>query len=181
MSMKDMRRTNWPRVLRKSYIAQDFEHNGVRGQMSLSVLRELTAPLTVTYPFGNVLIADTDYHWLQIALEDQYFWITAMYDREGKLVNLYFDITAGNRFDDPENPCFRDMYLDIVASGDHLIIVDQEELDEALEAGDITQEEYTHAKTACAELYGYLCENLEKVIGWCGQAHQNLVTAGEGR
>ena len=173
-NIKDMKRSDWSRVVRKAYIAQDFVHDGIRGQMSLSVLRELTAPLTVRYPFGDVLIADVGYHWLQIALEGQYFWITAMYDREEKLINLYFDITGGNCFSDPENPSFRDMYLDIVAAGEHLLVLDQEELEEALENGEITQAEYDHAEKVCGELFAYLGENRDKVTKWCGKAHQEL-------
>lgn len=111
MNIKDMKRSNWPRVLRKDYLARDFEINGQQGQMSLSVLRELTAPLTIHYEFGDVRIADTDYGWLQIALKDRFFWLTAMYDEQDRLVELYFDITAGNCFDDPDNPCFEDMYF----------------------------------------------------------------------
>lgn len=56
-----MKRTHWPRILRKDYITKDFTINGHRGQMSLSILRKLTVPLTIHYPFGDVLIADKDY------------------------------------------------------------------------------------------------------------------------
>lgn len=174
MSIKDMKRTNWPRVLRKDYIAKDFELEGHRGQVSLSILRELTAPLTIHYGFDDVLIADRDYSWLQIALKDQYFWLTAMYDDHGQLIELYFDITGGNRFDDPENPCFEDMYLDIVIAGDTLEILDQDELDEALQNGDITQAEYDHAERVCRELYAYLSANKANVISQCAKAYHAL-------
>lgn len=103
MQIKDMKRTDWGRVLRKDYIARDFQQNGHQGRMSLSILQELTAPLTIHYPFGDVLIEDEGFGWLQIALKDQFFWITAMYDRQGQRINLYFDITAGNHFDNPDN------------------------------------------------------------------------------
>lgn len=106
MYTKDMKRSNWRRVLRKDYVAKDFETDGQQGQMSLSVLKELTAPLTIHYPFGDVLIADKDFRWLQIALKGQFFWMTAMYNNKEQLINLYFDITSGNRFDNPDNPCF---------------------------------------------------------------------------
>lgn len=174
MSIKDMKRTNWPRVLRKDYIAKDFEMDGHQGQMSLSILRELTAPLTIHYDFGDVLIADTDYSWLQIALIDEFFWLTAMYDNNGQLIELYFDITGGNRFDDPENPCFEDMYLDIAITGDTMEILDQDELDEALQNSDITQTEYDHAEKVCRELFAYLRENKAKVIDWCANAYRTL-------
>ncbi len=174
MSTKDMKRTNWPRVLRKDYVAEDFEIDGRQGQVSLSMLRELTAPLTIHYDFGDVLIADKDYGWLQVALKDQYCWLTAMYDNHCRLIKLYFDITGGNRFDDPENPCFEDMYLDIVVIGDRLEILDQDELDEALKNGDITQAEYLHAEAVCRELYAYLSTNKAEVINWCANTYLAL-------
>lgn len=174
MLIKDMKRTDWSRVLRKDYVARDFRRNGHQGQMSLSILRELTTPLTVHYPFGDVLIADEGFGWLQIALKDQFFWITAMYDRQDQRIDLYFDITGGNRFDDPDNPWFADMYLDIVSIGDVLEILDRDELDEALETGDITQEEYDHTVSVCWALYDYLTENQAYIAAWCDQAYKEL-------
>lgn len=174
MSLKDMKRSNWPRVLKKDYIARDMQFDDLRGQISLSILRELTGPLTVSYPFGDVRIADTDYSWLQIALEDQYVWVTAMYDSRDRMVNLYFDITAGNRFDDPENPCFEDMYLDIAIAGENMAVLDQDELDEALEKGDISQAEHEHAEKICTELFAYLRENKTNVIEWCDRSFEEM-------
>lgn len=174
MQIKDMKRTDWGRVLRKDYIAWDFRRNGHQGRMSLSILRELTAPLTIHYSFGDVLIADEGFGWLQIALKDQFFWITAMYDRQGQRINLYFDITAGNHFDNPDNPWFADLYLDIVANGDVLEVLDRDELDEALENGDITREEYDHAISVCQKLYEFLKENQVYIADWCDQSFREL-------
>lgn len=174
---KDMKRSDWSRCLKKDYIAKDFAWKAERGQMSLSVLRELTAPLTIHYDFGDVLIADRDYGWLQIALKDRFFWLTAMFDRDGQLIELYFDITNGTCFDDPDNPRFEDMYLDIVAAGDTLSILDSDELDEALEKGDITREEYDRAWAVCRELYAYLQEHRAEVFRLCGEAYRELKAA----
>lgn len=97
-----------------------------------------------------------------------------MYDREERLIELYFDITGGNRFDAPENPCFEDMYLDIVAAGEHFPILDEDELDEALENGDITRAEYDHARAVCWELYDYLAVHKEMMTAHCCQAYEEL-------
>lgn len=175
MKMKDMKRTDWARVLRKEETARDFLHDGKQARVSLTILRELTAPLTIPYASGDILIADRDYSWLQAAVKDGFVWLTAMYDSHGGLVELYFDITGGNRFDDPENPCFRDMYLDIMVAGDVMEVLDRDELDEALEQGDITRQEYDHAQTVCRELYTYLQANREAVIAWCGERRQELL------
>ncbi len=175
MSMKDMKRSDWHRVLQKDYRARECQVNGFDGRECLTVLRKLTGPLTVHYDVMDVLIADTDYAWLQIALRDQYFWLTAMYDAKGELIQIYIDITNGNRFDEEENPCFQDMYLDIVVTKTREIhVVDQDELDEALKTGAVTKKEYDRAKRVCRQLVEYLTQNKESVIGYCNRAFKEL-------
>ena len=175
MNIKDMKRSNWSRCLRKDYVAKNFELDGYQGYMSLSVLRELTGPLTIHYPFGDVMIADKDYSWLQIALEDQFFWVTAMFDNHDRLIEIYIDINTGNRFDNPDNPCFDDMYLDIVVLPDGIVsVLDRDELDEALSRGVISKEAYEHAELVCGKLYKYLCEHTDTFIGWCIRSYKEL-------
>lgn len=175
MVKKDMRRSDWHRILRREYVSRDCQICGQRGKESLLVIREVTGPLTVHDGGEDVLIVDTDYAWVQIALEGLPFWLTAMYDDRGRLIQIYFDITAGNRFDDPENPTFVDMYLDIVVnSRGELFVMDQDELDEALAEGTITREEWNRAGAACDRLYACLEENREAVTELCGRVYREL-------
>ena len=176
MLKKDMRRSDWHRsILRREYVSRDCRMHGRRGKESLLVLREVTGPLTVHDAGEDVLIVEKDYAWVQIALEELPFWLTAMYDAQGRLIQIYFDITAGNRFDDPENPTFVDMYLDIVVnSRGELYVMDQDELDEALAEGTITREEWDRASAACARLYAYLEENRGSVTELCGRVYREL-------
>lgn len=172
---RDMRRSDWQRILRREYVSWDCEICGIRGKESLLVIREVTGPLTVHNAGEDVLIVDTDYAWVQIAQEGQPFWLTAMYDAQGKLIQIYFDITNGNRFDDPENPTFEDMYLDIVVnSRGELYVMDRDELDQALEEGTVTAEEWSRADAACTYLYAYLTGNREAVTALCNRVYQEL-------
>ncbi|MBD5155143.1 MAG: DUF402 domain-containing protein [Oscillibacter sp.] len=175
MNKKDMRRTDWRRILRREYISRDCRMHGLRGKESLLVIREVTGPLVVHDAGEDALIVEKDYAWVQIALEGQPFWLTAMYDDQGRLIQIYFDITGGNRFDAPENPWFADMYLDIVVnSRGELYVLDQDELDAALAEGAITKEEWDKANAACARLYAYLQENRESVTELCGRIYREL-------
>lgn len=175
MGKKDMRRSDWQRILRREYVSRDCRMHGIRGKESLLVIREVTGPLVVHDGGEDVLIAEKDYAWVQIALEGLPFWLTAMYDARGRLIQIYFDITGGNRFDDPENPTFEDMYLDIVVSSHgELFVMDQDELDQALADGDITREAWDKANAACGRLYAYLEENLEAVTALCGRVYREL-------
>ena len=173
--MKDMRRSDWQRILRREYVSRDCRMHGHRGKESLLVIREVAAPLVVHDAGEDLLVAEKDYAWVQIALEGLPFWLTAMYDAQRRLLQIYFDITGGNRFDDPENPTFVDMYLDIVVnSRGELYVLDRDELDEALAEGVITQEEWDRASAACARLYAYLEKNRESVAELCGRVYREL-------
>ena len=176
MKNKDMRRSDWHRsILRREYVSRDCEMHGYRGKESLLVMREVSETLTAHDAGEDALIVEKDYAWVQIALEGLPFWLTAMYDAQGRLIQIYFDITAGNRFDDPDDPTFVDMYLDIVVNGrGELFVMDQDELDEALAEGTITQEEWDKAGAACKRLYAYLEENREAVTELCGRVYREL-------
>lgn len=171
-----MRRSDWRRILRREYVSRDCRLHGIRGKESLLVMREVAGPLTVHDGGEDVLIVEKDYAWVQIALEGQPFWLTAMYDDRGRLIQIYFDITGGSRFDDPENPWFEDLYLDIVVnSRGELYILDRDELDGALAEGAITREDWDKAGAACERLYAYLKENRESVRELCDRVYRELM------
>ncbi len=175
MNFRDMRRTDWTRITKREYIARECTIGGKTACESLIVIRDITEPLTVSSAGISVKIVEKDYSWIQIAVKDARWWLTSMFDENGELLQIYFDITGGNRFDDPENPTFEDMYLDIVLRTDGKIVpLDQDELDEALQKGDITSSQYALAKSACDELYAYLIDHAQEVMNRCRKTYRTL-------
>ena len=175
MRRKDMRRSDWHRILEKKYIDRDFFHDGIRGKQSLLRILKVTNPLMISNAAGTVLIADENHSWLQIALEEQYVWVTVMYDADGRFVQAYFDITNGNSFDDPSNPTFEDMCLDVVLTADNRIIVlDQEELLQALQEKHISNAEYDDTIAHCGVLCEYLRNESSAFLHYCSAAYKEL-------
>lgn len=66
-----------------------------------------------------------------------------MFDSAGKLVQVYFDVVWDHGLDERGVPWYDDLYLDVVAlpSGE-VELLDQDELEEALGAGAVTEEQY---------------------------------------
>ena len=175
MAMKDMRRSDWSRILSRRYASRPCRFRGREGRVSLLVIEEAAEPLIVRDAGEELNIVERGYAWVQIAMKDQPFWLTAMFDERGELLQIYFDITGGNRFDDPENPTFEDMYLDIVVnSRGELYVLDRDELDAALTAGAITQAQHDRAERACQTLYQYLKKNRPAVQALCRRAYREL-------
>ena len=77
MKIKRMKRDDWHRIEKKEYRCVPFQSEEAKGLISILILKEVNAPLYVADEDKKVLIADNDYSWLQIALKNQYVWITA--------------------------------------------------------------------------------------------------------
>ncbi len=174
--IRDMRRSDWHRILEREYRASSCSFQKMEGVVSLLQIQKVTEPLIVNDGDGAVLIADNGYSWLQVAFREQLFWATVMYDNKGQFLQGYFDITAWNSFDNMENPKFRDMYLDLVLLNDgRIFVLDRDELDEALEQGEITKEEFEQTVEAGEKLHRFLKENGKEFLMFCGEWREKLL------
>lgn len=171
-----MRRTDWHLILKRQYLCRrEPDIFGAAGCISLISIDEVTAPFSVHYQGRDVCIADNGYSWLQAAIPDECWWLTAMYDADDQPIQIYFDITAGNRFDDAGNPTFEDRYLDIVLSvNGSLEIVDRDDLDEALQRGLLTAAQHEETVRDGDRLYRFLKENTKDVFAWCAERQKKL-------
>ena len=177
--IRDMRRSDWHRILERKYTVSPCSFQGMKGVVSLLQIQKVTEPLRVSGENGaKVLIADKGFSWLQVAFREQFFWATVMYDDRGQFLQAYFDITAGNTFEDTDNPKFRDMYLDLVLLDDgRILVLDKDELDEALGQKEITEEEYQNTVKAGEELYRFLQANGEAFLQFCREWREKLLEA----
>ena len=155
VGIRKMRRDDWQRVLEKDVFIRDFTMNGQKGKISLLKIRRVTQPLAVAHGENKVIIADVNYSWLQIALDGQFFWLTAMFDEEDRLLQIYIDMTNGN-VASAENPYFEDMYLDYVVAGNRVWELDRDELDEAFHSGAITPAQYERTLSEGEKVFAYL-------------------------
>lgn len=175
--IRDMRRSDWHRILERRYTVRPCCFQGMEGVVSLLEIQKVTEPLLVPGEDGKkVLIADKGFCWLQVAFKEQFFWATIMFDDKGKFMQGYFDITGGNSFADMENPTFTDMYLDFVLlDGGRILILDRDELDEALEQKEISEEQYQQTVKEGEKLYRFLQENGEEFLQFCSEWRDRLL------
>jgi len=95
----------------------------------------------------EVCLSGAGYKWLVYMPMDEYWCMTAFFAPNGELFEWYFDISKGNFVDEEGMPCTDDMYLDlvVVAADGRMVTLDVEELQEALDKGEITVDNYNHA------------------------------------
>ena len=112
MDVRDMARSAWTRIRSKQQIIRDFAWGEYLGKVSLLKILDITAPLIRSYEGHEVLLADTGYYWLQLAIHGSHAWFTVMFDARGKLIQIYVDVTDGNDAL-KDNPTFSDLYLNM--------------------------------------------------------------------
>ena len=109
MKTKNMKRTDWRRLLEKSYAVRDCAPWGCPGRESILRIHKVSQPLWVKEGYGRICIADAGHSWVQVACQGQPYWLTAMFDREDRFLQIYFDIARPPCFDDPDDPTFEDL------------------------------------------------------------------------
>lgn len=175
MKTKNMQRTAWKRLLEREYTVRDCAPWGYPGRESVLKIHKVTSPLWVKEGYGEICIADAGYTWVQVACEGQPYWLTAMFDRDDRFLQIYFDIALPPCFDDPNDPWFTDLYLDVVLTSDRqLVTMDREELDAALQSGEIDRQTYGYARNAWEKLLSWLEENKDDLVDYVTKVYQEM-------
>ena len=91
--------------------------------------------LDVSEPFcvgkDRLTICDEGITWIQCAWHQKHLWATAMFDKEGRLFQIYFDI-ADEVHLDGEDSWFVDLIVDVVYNpSGQAVILDCDELESA--------------------------------------------------
>jgi predicted RNA-binding protein associated with RNAse of E/G family len=141
MKRKYADRRGWRRIVKKRITEKAYMWPEFHGRAVLLHFDEIKAPMSVVYGGVRNKTVDKNYSWLQLfPEEDCGFVLTAMFNQHHQLVQCYFDIVKQIGREGDGVLWFDDLYLDFILFPDRsLYFVDEEELDEALETGMITQ------------------------------------------
>ena len=155
---------NWKQIK----INEDF----FKGYACFLKIQNIEKPLIVYNGKENVCIKDNDYEWIEVYPNNGKYAFTIMFDDKGNLIEWYFDIAKkigiknGIPYED-------DLYLDMVITPEgEEFLLDEDELIDALNKGDITKEDIDeaykslkHLEEKYASNYDYLLELTNYLYG----------------
>jgi predicted RNA-binding protein associated with RNAse of E/G family len=146
-------RANWQRVKRCNYQEKWVETEAFTGYAVQLQLLDVEPPAWMHTGGRELCVADDGYVWRQYFPHGCNYAVTKMLDAQGKVVQWYIDICKQHGRDENGVLWYDDLYLDIVVFPDGEVhLLDQEELDEALEKGWITREEHMLSERTAARL-----------------------------
>ncbi len=138
------------------------------GYISLIDIEKVNRRLAFTVENKELCLGDDGYTWLTFLPDNNHWCMTAMYDDTGNIIEWYFDITKANCIDNQGNPYQDDLYLDVVLLPNGIINkLDEDELKEALENGEITKQEFNMAHEVCDRLIDEFISVENAVVSFC--------------
>lgn len=123
--------------------------------------------------------ANSGYKWLEFYPDNSNIAMTVTYDDQNNIIQWYFDIA--NKIDIKDDiPYIEDLYLDVVLTNDNkCFLLDEDELEAALEINDINKQQYDMAYKIADELIEKIKNKKQELISFSNKYFEkiNLIDA----
>ena len=114
---------------------------------------------------GKVAICGAGMTWMQLIPDGKEHTLTVKYLPDETMSICYIDIIESIEYDPDGVAVFIDKYLDVdFTSYEDVSIYDRDELDEAFEAGELTDAQYNAALLECDRVIAAYCTDIPKSI-----------------
>lgn len=152
VKVKYIDKRHWRRIIDREYIEVKVNNNKYKGIIGLVTMKKVREPLEVNVVGQNIIVADDNYQWLQILPEKKRYSITVMLDDKGNPLEYYFDINIKNVTQKGHARTI-DLCLDVlVLPNGEYELVDEDDLQRALDQGQITKKQYHEAYVIAHQL-----------------------------
>ncbi|HCC07809.1 MAG TPA: hypothetical protein DEP72_06605 [Clostridiales bacterium] len=113
--------------------------------ISLKKIDKVEEPLVMNHDGINVCVINDGYYIIEYVSIDDNYIVRTFFDKEQKVVEWYVDISKENGVSEDGIPFYYDLYLDILVFDEKVILIDEDDLKEALDEGKITQYDFDFA------------------------------------
>jgi predicted RNA-binding protein associated with RNAse of E/G family len=174
-------RAEWPRILKRRFYQQYLAEADFQGWVTLLCLDEVREPFTITFHGEPICLVNHGYTWLQHFPEAGHFSLTTMFDADSRVVQWYIDISRQNGLDQRGIPWWDDLYLDVVVfTSGEVMLLDEDELEQARQDGEIDQADYELAREEAERLLTAITANQFPLLQ-LSQTHRGLLLAKSNR
>lgn len=158
-------RPNWTRVLEKRFNITHIENKELNGYLSITHIDKVREPLIIDVGGKNLCLANEGHIWTQYFPKGSNYALTTMFNEKHEIIQLYFDICCGNKVNSSGMPYYDDLYLDVVlVPTGEILLLDEDELEQALEENDITKAQYDFAYLEVNNLIEYISDNKNELL-----------------
>ena len=133
----------WKCMKKKRRVGKVIRQADFTGYIGILDILEVSEPQIWKYNGKEVTVCNNNYQWLSIMPENEYYCMMVMMNEKQEIQVCYVDMIAEQGYDADVVPYFYDLYLDLFVYPDGTIIEDDmDELESALQSGDISQQQF---------------------------------------
>lgn len=159
---------------KNEYIQKRIDNDYFNGYACLVKIENVEKPWLISDDGFNVCILDENYEWLEIYPDNEKYAITVMYDDKQNIVEWYFDMIKSSGIEN-SIPYIDDLYLDLVIGGNgEVIVLDENELKDALDRKDITKEDFDMAYKTLENVKNKYVANKDELINLTNNLYNEL-------
>ena len=147
-------------IYKQKRVDEDF----FKGYIGLVKFTEIKEPWIIKDDGYEAKILDLNYEWLEVYPDDEQYAITIMYNENHKVVEWYFDMVKNIGLENGI-PYIDDLYLDwVIRENGHQIVLDEDELLDALNQKDITKEDFNMAYETLKKLQDKYSNHVDELV-----------------
>ena len=155
---------NWARIINKRFKITYIENQNFKGHVSAIFLDKVRQPLIKNMLGKDYCLADDGYIWLQQLPTEGNFCITTMFNNKQEIVQWYIDIIKGQGVTENGIAYFDDLFLDVVVLPEgQVLLLDEDELEEALNNNEVTKQEYDLAYKEANKIIKEVATNITEL------------------
>lgn len=168
--------------MRKKLISKTYLRNVNKYKLEIYYDREdyylsIKKILDIEKPFileNGLCLIDNNYYIVDVLPKNENYTMRVYFNEKKERLEYYFDISLKNGLDvETGIPYYDDLYIDIIVTQENIEVIDEDELQEALEMGEISKVEYNLANEMRDRLLQsiknknnrYMSLNLERYLG----------------
>ena len=151
-----------------SIIRIDEEY--LQGYAGLVQIHEVYKQIVI----DGICFYDDGFSQLEFMPDGEHWALTAIYDENEKIVEWYFDMTKENGIDNGR-PYIEDLYLGTALFPDgRIVILDEDELQVALDNGEITTSDFELAYQSLARLKASSILTVDYMTEFCARLKEHF-------
>lgn len=154
----------WAGIPNQRFCQQRIDTTLFHGMARLICMDKVAEPIRWNFQNDDILVCDNGMKWLAMLPDNEYYVISALLNNRNEITLWYIDMIADSGLDEDGIVYYDDLYLDLVVYPyGEVYTDDMDELEEALEKKDISQDLYDLAIRTCDKLRAGLLGDRERL------------------
>lgn len=118
--------------------------------VAIKEIIDIEAPFILS---NGLLLMDKGFFIVEVIPKNENYAMRVFFNEKKKIIEHYFDISLENGIDEETKlPYYDDAFLDVTITNGEIEVCDEDELDNALSQGEMTEETYNFVKDIAEKL-----------------------------